>query len=83
MKTGQVEHYSILASDEDGLTRLSELFKVTPKLSLTKPDETFTKPPKGSNGSLTALCSSAKELSERTGLPLQQAQQIWARENSK
>lgn len=79
----QREHYSILASDEDGLTRLSELFKVTPQLSLTKRSEAFANPPKGDKRRATAQCSSAREFSERTGLPLSVAQQIWDKENTK
>ena len=79
----QKEQYAKLASNDEGLKGLEELFESTPDLGLTKVSEQFNKPPKGTSSKMTDGFDRVEDFAKSFSLMPVQAQRIWDQEKSK
>ena len=79
----QVESFTAIAKDDDGLKSLEGLFAVSPSLGLTKVSDAFKEPPTGDKRKATSGCKDVSEFAAKAGLPLGPARQIWNKENPK
>jgi len=76
----QVETYTAMAQDEDGLTRLAELFAKTPSLGLTTVKEEFTQAPTGTDQSYLAGFKTPEAFAKAAGMSIEIAQMLFERQ---